>query len=389
MSLKNFFIIAAGLFSPKLILFAAAYLYTPVDYNNFNKVYYTASLIILFASLGYNMSINRIKLKNSRLFSLVFAGSLITGLVLYFIFRQVPGPAELLYITVYTFVSSVIGIFTFQLLFESKIYKHFLLIFLSTFAHIICLAANIYIKADFYKVFLAIAVISAAACYWLIPQNDEKGDVKKFISLGFSAFLINSVVPFALVLDKYIASHYFRPETANAYAFAWALIAPLFYAGNIVERLIFSSGGQKKRPLFIKAVLLQCAIIAAYIITVQMVFSYLPALLPKSVDKMLCREIFTFMAAGYSVYILFQFPVNGVLFKFYSAAKQNVAGITHLLLAAVFVIVLSFMFSKQMITGYQVLLYVIWGFIFLTLAAKSVVMFFDKLKTNNKARLET
>jgi hypothetical protein len=192
--------------------------------------------------------------------------------------------------------------------------------------------------------------------------------------VGGSAFIINSAVPFALVADKYIVNHYFPVDTANAYTFAWGLTAPLFYIGNLIERIIYSSEDINPGKMLKNSLVILFFLILIYVCVLISAVKFLPVLLPSSVDRQLLQNIFLFMVSGYSLYILFHFPLNGYLFKFLQVEKQKrIALIYFIYLIILLAVVISA--GALEIKNYKVLLIAIWGVIFTLLGIKTAVIF--------------
>ena len=100
----------------------------------------------------------------------------------------------------------------------------------------------------FSEKWLTIGLTLGAALYfitvWVYQYRNEREQfdgkrLKDHYTIGFSSFVINSIVPFILAADKFIINHNFENITTNSYTFSWGLTAPLFYIGNIFGKMIF------------------------------------------------------------------------------------------------------------------------------------------------------
>lgn len=59
-NIKKLFFLGVAVASTKVMLLLFAYFFDAETYNQFNQVYYTASIIILFGSLGFNIIIRKV-----------------------------------------------------------------------------------------------------------------------------------------------------------------------------------------------------------------------------------------------------------------------------------------------------------------------------------------
>jgi len=171
---------------------------------------------------------------------------------------------------------------------------------------------------------LIIGLTLGAALYfitvWVFQFRNEREqfdgkNLKDIYSIGFSSFVINSIVPFLLAADKFIVNHNFENITANSYTFAWGLTAPLFYIGNIFEKMIYAERKEVTKKLVLVNGLLNIALISIYAIAVFTTINISDSILPQSVSKEMVRSITLMMLIGYSIYAIVHFPLNGYLFK--------------------------------------------------------------------------
>ena len=61
-NIKKLFLLGIAVASTKVVLLLFAYFFNAENYNLFNQIYYTASMVILFGSLGFNIAVTRVGL---------------------------------------------------------------------------------------------------------------------------------------------------------------------------------------------------------------------------------------------------------------------------------------------------------------------------------------
>jgi O-antigen/teichoic acid export membrane protein len=376
-TLLRFVLIGSTIFSNKLILILIAYFFTETQYNIFNKAYYTASILILFGTLGFDFAINR----NKTSFKIVVFGVIlnvtVTLAILFFISEPFTSGYQLISIFVYSLFACLGGIFTFRHLFQGRIKIYVLLMFTNALLHLMIIPFITLLKADIFLLFPFITLSWFLIGYpSFIKHNKEKGDnLASLYKLGISTFIINSAVSLALVADKYIVNHYFPMDTANAYTFSWGLIVPLLYIGNLIEKLIYSSTSGDAFRIFRKSLIVLLILVAAYSILLLAAVNFLPTVLPNSINAVQLVQILSFMITGYALFVVINFPVNGYLFKFAETAKQKTIAAAYLITIIIFPIAFVLFNGGSEITNYRTLLFLIWFFIFLLLIIKTAVIF--------------
>jgi hypothetical protein len=201
------------------------------------------------------------------------------------------------------------------------------------------------------------------------------GNFKQFYKIGISAFVINSAVSLALAADKYFVNHFFSLEIANSYTFAWGLTAPMFYIGVIIEQFLFSEANPSKSNILKRGLILSTAFVIIYAVTLLVVINLFPGLLPESVNYNYVLSILTLMITGYSVYVIFHFPVNAYLFKSLGTEKQKSISIIFSIIIFAFVILYGTIMQGVIEINYVWLLIITWSYIFTLLITKIFIMF--------------
>lgn len=379
---QRFVLIGSTIFTNKLILILIAYFFTEVQYNIFNKVYYTASILILFGTLGFDFAINRTAVSFRAVVLGVILNTVLTLTILFFISEPFTSAYQIISIFIYSVFACLGGIFTFQHLFHGRIKKYVLLMFINAMLHLLIIPFITFFEADIFMLFpfvtLSWFLIGIRDFMLNNKSNDET--LASLYKLGVSTFIINSAVSLALVADKYIVNHYFPIETANAYTFSWGLIVPLLYIGNVIEKLIYSSTSGNAVKVFWKSLIILLILVAVYSIILLSVLNLMPAVVPSSINSAVLVQILSFMITGYALFVIINFPVNGYLFKFAETSKQKSVAAAYLVTIIFFPAVFIFFNGGTEITNYRTLLLLIWSFIFLLLIIKSAVSFLPAKK---------
>ncbi len=379
----RFVLIGSTLFSNKLVLILTAYFFSETQYNLFNKAYYTASILILFGTLGFDFAINRINISLRAVIIAVVLNVLITLVILYFLSEPFTSVFHYVSIFVYGLFACIGGIFTFQHLFHGRIKTYVVLMLISSFLHLLIIPFVTILKADIFFLFPFVSLVWFLIGYqgFVKHNTNESDNPASLYKIGISTFIINSAVSLALVADKYIVNHYFPVTTANAYTFSWGLIVPLFYLGTVVEKLIYGSTSSDSINVFRKSMFILLLLVSFYSITLLAAVNYLPSLIPNSVDSLKLIQILGFMITGYAVFVVLNFPINGYLFKFAETTKQKTIALAYLALLISFPIIYILINGGTKITEFRTLLTLIWVFIFLLLIIKSTITFFDSRKS--------
>jgi hypothetical protein len=81
------------------------------------------------------------------------------------------------------------------------------------------------------------------------------------------------------------------------------------------------------------------------------------------------------MIAGYSLYVIFHFPVNAYLFKSLGIEKQKSISIIFSVIITAFLILYIIIMQGLIEINYYWLLIITWSYIFTLLIAKVIIMF--------------
>jgi hypothetical protein len=370
-SVQRFTLIGSTLFLSKIVLILVAYFFDKNDYNTFNKAYYTASILILFGSLGFEYALLRLRVKPSLLFAAVGFNSAVSLAVLILISNPELSITEFLSVYIYSVFACLGAIFTFRFLFIGNYKKYFTLMVLNSLLHIAIIPAVKIADLNIISCFPFITGVWFLIVFSFVKRDTvNQAGIKDLYGAGASTFIINSSAPFALAADKYIVNNFFAINTANAYTFSWSLTVPLFYIGNLIEKIILASNEAGTPKVVKKSLLLLIPLILLYVACVVVAIFFFSELVPASVDINTFRRIFLFMIAGYSVYVLFHFPLNGYLFKFFNVGVQKI--IAKYFAVSMIILLIAFAILAELfgIPDFRFLLFMVWTYIFVLLIIK-------------------
>lgn len=353
--LKRTIVITLGLVLEKLFLFFLPYFLTSGTYNEFNKNYYLAGLISSFAVFGFNFSVKFVKLRTSLIFALVIVNCLIVASILWLFFEKGAFSPFALF---YGVISIMLSILQFEFLFTGKLKEYASAVMIIFTASVISLVGSIALGLD---LFLLLTIFNAVSLVIILSFSEKKEltgmpNVLNFYKVGLSAFIINGVAVVVLATGKYLSTNLFEETAANSYIFASLLITPLFFAGNILERVIYTL----KKKLFNSKLLIMglsflfYISISAGIVALWLIF---PQLLPKSIDGGTLIRILIFMLLGTSIFSSLHFPLNGILFKESKTETQKQAAIYNFILILIFGLGLYLLYKMDFLSDVVLVVY--------------------------------
>lgn len=383
-SLKKFILIGISLFAFKSVLIVLAYALDADQYNIFNQAYYTASILILFGSLGFNIAQTRLPIKAPLILLFVTINTTIAFLVLHILTSPFENYSEIISVIIYSVFISAGSILNFRLLFDGIYKKYVLVIFILTAAHLLIIPAVVYLDINIFTILAGISVLWFLLVYRMLNKDTiTEFNLSEFYKIGFSAFVINSAVSLGLAADKFIANHYFAAEIANAYTFAWSAAAPLFYIGTLIEKYLYAEPNPDKSRILKKGFLISAVLVLCYTLGIISIVNFYPALLPASISKEIFGRIFIFMITGYTLYVILHFPINTYLFKVLDVGKQKTISVYFTIVILLFALVFYYMVNSVNVINYRVLLTSVWIYIFTLLIIKSIIMFPRKKINDN------
>jgi hypothetical protein len=313
----------------------------------------------MIGTFGFTYAITQLNFTPVILSALVFFNIIISFLLVYFFSGIDVSIINFAYILLISFSSILFSVYNFHLLFNSKTNKYFITILIISVSYFAALGISILMGIDIlllYSIF-GLAGLILSFNFFDLGKVKAISDIKKFYKIGFSTFVINSAAGMILMADKFFANNVFSIEVANAYTFSWALIAPIFYLGNIAEKNIYAADTKKSiKSSLINSLGLILLGLITYALLMYLVTNYYPNLLPGSINLNLFTDIFLYMLLGYSLFIFFHFPVNGILFKLNFHDSQKLTSYAYLIIIGIFVALYFFDIIKISTDNYLLLL---------------------------------
>ena len=347
--IKNTFIIAISFVLLKSFNLVLPYFLDKVSYNEFNKVFYYASLISTIGTFGFTYAITQINIAPF-IFSLLVFGNIIISFFLVYVLGGVEvsiGNAFIIFLI--SFSAILFSVYNFRLLFFSKTNKYFISIVIISLSYFIALAVSFFVGIKLLFMYGILGLFGLIISFRLFDLGNIKDfrKLKKFYKLGFSTFIINSAAGMILMADKFFANNFFSVDVANSYTFAWALVAPIFYLGNIAEKNIYAAENKKsiKNALFNSFVLIAFGLII-YSFLIFFITNKFSNVLPNTIDVSLFKNIFMYMIIGYSLFIFFHFPINGILFKMNFHDSQKLTSYAYIFIIGIFTCLYLFNFIR-------------------------------------------
>jgi hypothetical protein len=235
------------------------------------------------------------------------------------------------------------------------------------------------LKLDLFNVLPFVSFLWFVVGLSKFVRPNEGSNIKEFWKIGISAFVINSAVSLALAADKYFVNHFFSTDIANSYTFAWGITAPMFYIGVLIEQYLFSETNTSKPNILKSGFILSSSLVIIYAIGILAVVHFFPTLIPQSVDYESVVNISVLMISGYSVYVIFHFPVNAYLFKSLSTGKQKTISIAFSVIISAYLVIYILILQEIISINYIWLLIITWSYIFTLLITKILIMFREEI----------
>lgn len=376
-NIKKLILLGFAVASTKVMLLLFAYFFNAETYNQFNQIYYTASIVILFGSLGFNIAITRVNVNIRLVTTTVLLTTTLTYFFLHIFSTPFENVFEIFSILVYCLFVSISGIYVFQLLFTGKYQDYFLLTVIYSILHLLIIPAILYLHLSLFTILPVVSILWFLFGFPRFIRKDSftLNSFVEFYKIGLSAFVINSAVSLALAADKYFVNHFFSLAIANSYTFAWGLTAPMFYIGVLIEQYLFSETNTSKSNILKHGFILVSSLVLLYAISIFAGINFFPQIIPASVDYVIVKEIFTMMIIGYSLYVIVHFPVNAYLFKSLSTDKQKTISIAFAIIISGFLVVYILIFQRFISIDYILLLVITWSYIFTLFIVKIIIMF--------------
>jgi hypothetical protein len=369
--LRRTIIIGLGLTLDKLFLFFLPYILTKESYNDFNQSYYLAGLIALSGALGFNFAIKSVRLKNRLIFALVFINCLAATFIIWLFIEKGNFPAAPF---IFALTGVLITIFEYEFLFKGELRKYFIIVAVLFSAGITAVIINLYTGINLFTLYTALSAFSLLGLLFLFPGGELNGrkNITAFYAAGFYAFLINSSAVAILAFGKYIGANNFPVEISNSFIFASILAAPVYYGGNIFERILYTmkAGVQTKMKSMILLLMLSFFLYAGIVL---IAIKYLPGLMPKTVELNSLFIISFIMLAGGALFSALHFPLNGILFKEMSVRIQKKAAAFYFIIMMVFGMGAWYFFIAAS-GGYIFLLLYLYGFLFALAGVKYLII---------------
>jgi O-antigen/teichoic acid export membrane protein len=234
---------------------------------------------------------------------------------------------------------------------------------------------NIGIETAF-MIMMTVALIITALLIKYNYQPIDSVDLKKFYQIGISAFIINGAAVIAFNADKFLINNFFSIDTANAYTFAWTLIAPSFYIGTLIEKGIYSEKAETNliRKTKRYSILLLAALVL-YFGALTFAVKLFPNLIPNSLQQSVLIDLLYIMIPGFLLFTLIHTPVNAVLFKLYKDKIRSKIALLFAPVIALFLITMFILTQIELNNNVLLILSITWLYLFILQGIKIYLMY--------------
>lgn len=357
---KKILIIGASVVSPKVIIIFIPYLFMSNELSHFNDFYFTASLLSIFSIFGFDFIIYKTKPQLKFLIVAVLINYLITFFV-YLLFNEFKFSINPFYLSIYAISNSLTSILCFYFLFEGRYIFYSTISILSSFFILfsISLIKIFHFDIESTLAFMSLIPMIILLVKYYLSTLTNIVTVKNFYQKGLMAFIINSLLVAIFSLDKFLSLNFFSKDLSNSYIFAWSLIVPVFYFGNIIEKAILSHKNVELYPFSPKVKSLFYISLrgySTYFLFIIIILYYFPYILPKSINIDNLKFLVPIFIVLYSVYSIFHFPINGILFKQLGDLAQKKVWIFFIIIGITYFFIIYFEYKLNLFTNTYILI---------------------------------
>ncbi len=303
------------------------------EYNSFNSKYYSATMLTVISLMGLDFVFARNKPGLKIIIFLLISNVLIS----FGIYSALSGRSEIM-ILPFLISNVAFSLYTTVLLFENQLRRYLLFSFLYLMFGVLAVTVHKLLTIDFFTIYAACSIALIPGLI-LIRSQQGRNKIKpgELYILGYSIFLINALSGVIFNIDKYLVNNYLSIPAGNAYTFAWTVLVPVFYIGNLFEKQIYTQSDPRPPTRQILGIAFFNAFsVSGYLLTINYIFvTY--GLLPDSVDKENFIRITRMLSLGLFVFSVAHFPINGILLKYSSAKIQKISGMINLFIIVIFI----------------------------------------------------
>lgn len=368
--IKKIFVLTFTTGLIKIFFFILPYITNSLQFNEFNKMYYTASLAAVIGGLGFNYAYAQKRFKIIKVLLFILLNLALIYSILYSIKN-----INSYYSFIVSFSLIVFELTSFYLLYNNFIKEYFIVYSILLISYITIVFAA-FININLVIAFSLLTFIASIISLYFIIKTDKRiinGNSKSFYKIGFTAFIINSVSPFIFIADKFIVNTFFNIETANAYTFAWTLTAPIFYLGVIFEKYIYTlHAGILDRRKIIFVMLLLFFLLFIYWVLINLFLSFGITILPETINLMLLKNIINIMLPGFMIFTIIHYPMNGYLFKKELLNVQYKLSVIYLIIIFLLLILFFILTRIELNNNYLLILFLTWGVLGIILSIKYI-----------------
>lgn len=327
-------IIGFATFLSKAFVLVLPFLLIPVEYNEFNTIYYPLSLIIIIAGFGFEFSYPHCNISLLKLLTAVTVNVTIvaSSLILTGVLNTDPVTVILIILAAVAGIS--VSVTSFHMLFHGNIKSYGILQI--TFHGVIIVLFPVINQFEGSPFFFYVLLKTAAALivFLLIKNNLKRhgNEILKLYTFGFNAMVINGLFTVILSINHILAVKLFSVDSGNNIILSWIFAIPLLYLSGIFEKVLYNSNDLREK--IINWSTWNLSLMIFYTLGLVVFMNWFGNFLPASADTTLLARFIPVILPAIFLYSIFNALLNAYVFRTldYKYQSRIVAGYLGILL---------------------------------------------------------
>jgi len=327
-------IIGFATFLSKAFVLVLPFLLIPVEYNEFNTIYYPLSLIIIIAGFGFEFSYPHCNISLLKLLTAVTVNVTIVASALILTGVLNTDPVTVILIILAAVAGISVSVTSFHMLFHGNIKSYGILQI--TFHGVIIVLFPVINQFEGSPFFFYVLLKTAAALivFLLIKNNLKRrgNEILKLYTFGFNAMVINGLFTVILSINHILAVKLFSVDSGNNIILSWIFAIPLLYLSGIFEKVLYNSNDLREK--IINWSTWNLSLMIFYTLGLVVFMNWFGNFLPASADTTLLARFIPVILPAIFLYSIFNALLNAYVFRTldYKYQSRIVAGYLGILL---------------------------------------------------------
>jgi len=327
-------IIGFATFLSKAFVLVLPFLLIPVEYNEFNTIYYPLSLIIIIAGFGFEFSYPHCNISLLKLLTAVTVNVTIVASALIVTGVLNTDPVTVILIILAAVAGISVSVTSFHMLFHGNIKSYGILQI--TFHGVIIVLFPVINQFEGSPFFFYVLLKTAAALivFLLIKNNLKRrgNEILKLYTFGFNAMVINGLFTVILSINHILAVKLFSVDSGNNIILSWIFAIPLLYLSGIFEKVLYNSNDLREK--IINWSTWNLSLMIFYTLGLVVFMNWFGNFLPASADTTLLARFIPVILPAIFLYSIFNALLNAYVFRTldYKYQSRIVAGYLGILL---------------------------------------------------------